>query len=334
MSDYLPLPKKPYRITGQKYMYKNQIVIWNGKKFLCEHRKERNKCILCGGASICEHNRRRNTCLECRGGSTCDHGRQRNTCLECKGSQICDHGRIRSFCKECGGGGICEHGKQRSQCKECGGNSFCEHGIRKDRCKECGGNSFCKHNKRKEFCKECGGSQICAHGRIRSVCKECGGGGICEHRKQRSQCKECSVISFCEHGIRKYRCKLCNPNGYLIERIRTRVFIALRNYSTRKDKKHTFEYVGSLEVIRTHLENQFENEAERCGHPISWENQGEWHIDHIRPCASFDLDLEDERHKCFHYTNLQPMWGPDNISKSDTYNEDDDEREWDGDKWN
>jgi hypothetical protein len=117
--------------------------------------------------------------------------------------------------------------------------------------------------------------------------------------------------------------------------MRTRVYSALKNYSTRRDKKHTYEYVGcSVEYLRTHLENQFEKEAERCGHPISWENQGEWHIDHIKPCASFNLDLEEERDKCFHYTNLQPMWGPDNLSKSDTYDEDDDEREWDGDKWN
>jgi len=82
--------------------------------------------------------------------------------------------------------------------------------------------------------------------------------------------------------------------------------------------------------LRTHLENQFEKEAERCGHPISWENQGEWHIDHIKPCASFNLDLEEERYKCFHYTNLQPMWGQDNISKSDTYDEAEDKRIWMG----
>jgi len=129
-------------------------------------------------------------------------------------------------------------------------------------------------------------------------------------------------------------CKECDPNGYLTHLIRTRVRIALKRFNTRKDKKHTFEYVGcSIEDLRTYLENQFEKEAERCGHPISWENQGEWHIDHIKPCASFDLDLEEERHKCFHYTNLQPMWGADNMSKSDTYDEDEDERDWDGDQW-
>jgi len=94
-----------------------------------------------------------------------------------------------------------------------------------------------------------------------------------------------------------------------------------------------FERVTDMGEIENSIRFQFENESERCGHPISWENQGEWHIDHIRPCASFNLDLEEERHKCFHYTNLQPMWCPDNISKSDTYDEDEDEREWDGDKW-
>ena len=94
------------------------------------------------------------------------------------------------------------------------------------------------------------------------------------------------------------------------------------------------EYVGcSVEYLRSHLETQFEKESERCGHSISWENQGDWHIDHIKPCDSFDLDLEDERHKCFHYTNLQPMWAPDNLSKSNIYDEYEDEREWNGDKW-
>ena len=157
---------------------------------------------------------------------------------------------------------------------------------------------------------------------------------LCEHNRRRSNCKDCGGGSICEHNRRRSNCKDCDPNGYLTSLVRGRVYSAMKNYSTRKDK-HTLEYVGcSVEYLRTHLENQFEKEAERCGHPISWENQGEWHIDHIKPCASFDLDLEDERDKCFHYTNLQPMWGPDNLSKSDTYDEDDDEREWDGDKWN
>ena len=49
---------------------------------------------------------------------------------------------------------------------------------------------------------------------------------------------------------------------------------------------------------------------------MAWDNYGtgqngkgtqEWQIDHIKPCASFDLSKESEQKKCFHYTNLQPL---------------------------
>ena len=214
-------------------------------------------------------------------------------------------------------------------------NILCNHGRKRSRCKDCDGGSICEHNRLRSTCKDCDGGSICEHNRRRSTCKECGGGSICEHNRLRHRCKECGGGSICEHNRERRRCKECEPNGYLIHLLRSRVYNAMKHYSRRRDKKHTLEYIGCLvEDLRTHLENQFENEAERCGHSISWENQGEWHIDHIKPCNEFNLDLEEERHKCFHYTNLQPMWGPDNLSKNDTYDEDEDEREWDGDKWN
>jgi len=45
------------------------------------------------------------------------------------------------------------------------------------------------------------------------------------------------------------------------------------------------------------------------------ENQGVWHVDHIKAVANFDLEDEEEQKKCFHYTNLQPLWAEDNLKK-------------------
>jgi hypothetical protein len=49
------------------------------------------------------------------------------------------------------------------------------------------------------------------------------------------------------------------------------------------------------------------------------ENYGEWHIDHIKPCSSFDLTDPEQQKLCFHYTNLQPLWAEENLIKSDTW---------------
>ena len=78
----------------------------------------------------------------------------------------------------------------------------------------------------------------------------------------------------------------------------------------------TLELLGcSIAEARIHIESQFLD-------GMSWENVGDWHIDHRRPCASFDLALESNQKMCFHYTNLQPMWASENISKGASFDED------------
>lgn len=77
----------------------------------------------------------------------------------------------------------------------------------------------------------------------------------------------------------------------------------------------TFELLGcALQEFKNHIESQFTDS-------MSWEffNNGEIHIDHIRPCCTFDLTSEAALRKCFHYTNLQPLWAIDNYRKAKKY---------------
>jgi len=67
----------------------------------------------------------------------------------------------------------------------------------------------------------------------------------------------------------------------------------------------------TIDDLRAHLEEQFKE-------GMTWDNYGRygWHIDHIIPCDAFDLSDPEQQKKCFHYTNLQPLWAKENLSKS------------------
>lgn len=53
---------------------------------------------------------------------------------------------------------------------------------------------------------------------------------------------------------------------------------------------------------------------------MTWENHGKvWHIDHVIPCAHFDLTKEEDQLKCFHYSNLQPLFATTTTIDGTTY---------------
>lgn len=105
-----------------------------------------------------------------------------------------------------------------------------------------------------------------------------------------------------------------DPQFKIANNLRRRMGEALRKGYGKKSGG-TLELVGcSWAELKSHLESQFTD-------GMSWENYGRtgWHVDHIKPCAFFDLTIDEQQKECFHYTNLQPLWAEDNIKKSDHY---------------
>ncbi len=93
----------------------------------------------------------------------------------------------------------------------------------------------------------------------------------------------------------------------IAQRLRNRIRAALKNRG--KKSKRTVLLIGcSFPKLVIYLESQFED-------GISWENYPEWHIDHIKPCSSFDLTDPKQQKLCFNYKNLQPLWAGDNFRK-------------------
>ena len=87
---------------------------------------------------------------------------------------------------------------------------------------------------------------------------------------------------------------------------------ALRKIGQVKDET-TMELVAcQAQDLKEHFESLFTDD-------MSWDNQGEWHVDHIRPCASFDLNDKDQWMVCFNWRNLQPLWQSENTRKQDNY---------------
>lgn len=102
--------------------------------------------------------------------------------------------------------------------------------------------------------------------------------------------------------------ELKNPTAKVLRNLRRRIGYALNG---RDKSAHTAELLGcNAHTLRVHLEGKFKP-------GMSWKNYriDGWHVDHVRPCASFDLSDPEQQRACFHYTNLQPLWWYENIAK-------------------
>lgn len=104
-----------------------------------------------------------------------------------------------------------------------------------------------------------------------------------------------------------------DPALHLRRVIRCRIQKAMKRAGQSESAGNSkMRYLGCTpKELRKYLEHMFKK-------GMSWDNIGEWHVDHVYPVASFDLSTEAERHKAFHYTNLQPLWAKANVKKSDS----------------
>ncbi len=116
------------------------------------------------------------------------------------------------------------------------------------------------------------------------------------------------------YAKRKWNKKMATSLSFAIrERLRTRIRQAIRSQSGNKATK-TMDLLGcSLSDFRIYTESKFD-----VG--MNWDNWGwgkdKWNLDHIVPCAIFDLTKPEHQKRCFHFSNYQPLWQPDNFKKN------------------
>jgi hypothetical protein len=104
---------------------------------------------------------------------------------------------------------------------------------------------------------------------------------------------------------------LSTTRGRIENSLRSRLHSAINGQFTKKACRTSALIGCSTETLISRIESMFLP-------GMKWENYGKygWHIDHIKPCSSFDLSDEQQQLECFNYKNLQPLWAEDNLRKS------------------
>ena len=96
-------------------------------------------------------------------------------------------------------------------------------------------------------------------------------------------------------------------NFRLAHNLRTRISRAI--IKGQKSGSAIRDLGCTIPEFRVHIERLFKD-------GMSWENYGQWHLDHIRPLRSFDLTNREKFLQAAHYTNYQPLWALENMIKN------------------
>ncbi len=146
-------------------------------------------------------------------------------------------------------------------------------------------------------------------GNIRAKCKICS-------LKDKKEYYDKNKIEYNKKTSEYKKQKEKSDPAFLFERrLRCRIYHAFKSQSLKKTNK-TQKYLGcSGKFLHDWLSYQFTED-------MTIENYGSyWHIDHVKPCASYDLSDENQAMECFNWQNLRPLKCSDNLEKSDTIDE-------------
>jgi hypothetical protein len=172
-------------------------------------------------------------------------------------------------------------------------------------CEDCGNMFKCKSLKKKR-CVSCDKLFRTTRGRIASIKH------YKLHKEDIKEKRNTYVKNnkeHCKQVWREYAERIKNdPQKIVARRCRDRVRVALKAVQLLKTSSNQDLCGCTWAELTIHIEKQFTSH-------MSWSNYGDWHIDHIRPCASFDLTNDAQVRQCFCYTNLQPLWAKENLAK-------------------
>jgi len=148
--------------------------------------------------------------------------------------------------------------------------------------------------------------------------KECANGHIAERLVSNGRCIKCMYEwreKYWDENPEEYYLSLADksarvkadPRQKLMHSLRIRLLRALKRNS--KTGSAVRDLGCSIDYFMEYIANKFQE-------GMTWDNHGEWHLDHIKPLYQFDLTDREQLLEALHYTNYQPLWAIDNLRKN------------------
>lgn len=136
----------------------------------------------------------------------------------------------------------------------------------------------------------------------------------CTEIKRKNKGKNPKFKRTPEYMVQYLNEKKKDPNYKLKYALRSNLSGAVCRIQGGIKSDRTMKYVGcSLDFLKCWFEFLFDEN-------MNWSNHGSyWHIDHIIPCSSFDLTIQDNIYICYDWSNLRPLKKEDNLIKSNKY---------------